>query len=556
MIDVNNGSFSDEVCKEMLKLALVNAVKYKGRANPGTVISGILGFDSSLKSDMKALAKFAGEIVGKVNNLSLEDQEKVLLGLDPSALDKKEHDLFGFLKISEGEEVVTAFPPGPEKYPHIGHAKALLLNYELAKRYNGKFILRFEDTNPDLVKSEFYSIMEEEFSWLGAKWDELVFASDYMDLYYSHCEDLIKRGEAYVCFSSSEEFKEFREKKISPPAYNHSVEKNLELWRQMPSMSPGEAVVRLKIDIGHQNSTMRDPTIFRIIHSEHARHSNKYKVWPNYDFQNSIMDGYFKITHRLRSKEFELRNELQRYIQRLLGYNETKIYEFARFNLKGVLSSGRVIREKILSGELMGWDDPSLTTISALRKRGFLPEAIKSFVLGTGITKNEATLTWDDFILHNKRLLDKSAKRFFFVKDPVKIKVVGAPKQTLYLNSHPSVDDKKRVFETFEDFYISKEDFDNLSKGVYRLIECLNFEFDGTSFKYVDNSIETYKSKGKGMIQFVVEDVPSKVLMPDKTVLEGFVEPGALSVGAGKVVQFERVGFVCKQDDVFWFTHK
>ncbi|MFT4261353.1 MAG: glutamate--tRNA ligase [Candidatus Woesearchaeota archaeon] len=555
-MDYYKGSLLDEKKnKELLKLALTNAVKYKGKANPGTVISGSLGLYPELKEDMKSLAISANNIVKNINSLDIQAQEELLLELDPDALKKEEHDLFGFLKIKKGEKVITAFPPGPEKYPHIGHAKALLINYELAKKYEGEFILRFEDTNPGLVKAEFYEIMQEDFKWLGVSWDKLVYASDYMDLYYKHAEELIKKGEAYVCFSKPEEFKEFREKGIEPPAYKNSVEKNLELWNNLANLNPGEAVVRLKIDISHKNSTMRDPTIFRILNEEHARHGNKYKVWPNYDFQNSIMDGYFNITHRLRSKEFELRNELQRYIQRLLGYKETSIYEFARFNLKGVESSGRVIREKILSNELIGWDDPSLTTLVALKKRGFQPEAIKSFVLSTGITKNESTLTWDDFILHNKRLLDKEAKRFFFVRDPIKIKIVGAPKKTIKLHSHPDEKDGKREFNVHEDYYISKQDFDSLKPGVYRLIECLNFEFDGESFKYLDNEISTYKNKGKGMFHFVIDDVKGEVLMPTKELIKGFVEPGALSVAKGKVIQFERFGFVCKNDN-FWFTHK
>jgi glutamyl-tRNA synthetase len=549
-------TLSDEISKELVKLALLNAIKYKGKANPGTVISGALGFFPDLKNNMKDLALSANKITQNINALTIEKQEEVLLELDPTALDKKEHDLFAFLKINENEKVITAFPPGPEKYPHIGHAKALLLNYELAKKYQGKFILRFEDTNPDLVKKEFYDIMQEEFKWLGAKWDELVYASDYMELYYKHAEELIKKGEAYVCFSKPEEFKEFREKGISPPAHSNSPEKNLELWNNMKNLSPGECVVRLKIDMAHKNSTMRDPTIFRIIKTEHARHSNKYSVWPNYDFQNSIMDGYFNITHRLRSKEFELRNELQRYIQRLLGYKETNIYEFARFNLKGVESSGRVIREKIANNELLGWDDPSLTTLSALKKRGFQPEAIKSFVLSTGITKNESTLTWDDFILHNKRLLDKEARRYFFVEDPVKIKINNAPKKQVKLKFHPDDTEYKRVFDVHDTFYISKKDFESLKPGVYRLIETLNFEFDGTNFNYLDNEISTYKQKGKGMLHFVVDDVTTSILMPDKTKITGFVEPAALATANLKVIQFERFGFVCKNDDEFRFTHK
>ena len=547
---------SDKVQKELLKIALLNATKYKGKANPGTVISGALGFFPTLKSDMKNLALEAKTIVDKVNNMSIDDQTTLLLSLDPKALEKKEHDLFGFLKIKDQSKITTCFPPGPEKHPHIGHAKAILINYELAKKYNGKFILRFDDTNPDLVKEEFYNIMLNDFKWLGVNPDQVIYASDYMDLYYKHTEELIKSNKAYVCFEKPEEFKIHREKGTKPKAYSHSPEENLKLWQDMKNYKPGECVVRLKIDITHQNSTMRDPTIFRIITSEHARQSDKYTIWPTYDFQTAIMDGYLNITHRLRSKEFELRNELQRYIQKQLNYKITNIYEFARFNIKDAITSGRQIRELISKKELIGWDDPSLLTLSALRKRGFLPEAIKSFVLNTGITKNESTLTLNDLILHNRKLLEKSARKYFFVEDPVKITIKNCPNESIYLSSQTLEQDKKREFALTGTFFIPKKDYNSLKPGVYRLIECLNFKYTGQEFIYLNKDIETFKEKGIAMFHFTIDDTKAKILMPDKKIIEGFVEPSALSTANGKVIHFERFGYVCKNNDTFWFTHK
>ncbi len=555
----------DEVLLLIRKLALLNAVKHDGKAVPGGVISGVIGSFPDLKKDMKIVSAEVNEIIKKVNSLDIDSQKKELLDIDGSALESKhkDHDIFGFLNIKEGDFVRTAFPPGPEKYPHIGHAKALIINYELAKRHNGEFILRFEDTNPELVRKEFYDIMLDNFRWLGVSWNNLVYASDYMDLYYGHCEDLIKKGLAYVCTASQDDIKKMRETGVSLAERNSSPEQNLKMWKSMFGMKKGEAVVLLKIDLNHKNSTMRDPIIFRIIDSVHARHGSKYRVWPNYDFQNSIMDGYFKITHRLRSKEFEMRNELQRYIQKTLGYPETHIYEFARFNLEGVESSGRIIREKVASGELVGWDDPTLTTIVALRRRGFQPEAIKDFVLKTGITKSESTLTWDDLIVQNKKIVDKSAERLFFVEDPVKVHIDNAPSKKVHLKS-ASFSKLERTFGVHTDFYISKKDFESLEKGsVYRLIECFNFRFEGSSkFSYVDESIDTFKKNGKGMLHYLpaTKDViNASVLMPDKTICKGLIEKNVELITEGSVVQLERFGFVRldnKKDHVFWFTHK
>ena len=556
---------NNDVLLLVKKLALLNAVKHDGKAVPGGVVGGVLGSFPDQKSNMKELSTEITKIIKEVNSLSIEAQKVELLKINPDALESKhkEHDLFAFLDIKEGEKIRTAFPPGPEKYPHIGHAKSLFLNYLLAQKYNGEFFLRFEDTNPELVKEEFYTIMLENFKWLGVSWDKLLYASDYMTLYYKHCEELLNKDKAYVCTCNSEAIKLGREKGTPCKCRSRSIKDNVGLWKKMPEMNQGDAIVRLKIDLKHKNSTMRDPAIFRIIKTTHARLGTKYSVWPNYDFQNSIMDGYFKITHRLRSKEFEMRNELQRFIQTLLGYSETKIYEFARFNLEGVESSGRVIREKVNSGELLGWDDPSLTTIVALRRRGFQPEAIKEFVVKTGITKSESTLTWDDLMLHNKRIVDRLAKRFFFVSDPIKIKVKGAPKKIVELKFHPDDTKKTRILNTHEDFFISKKDLDSLKKGnVYRLIECLNFIYEGNSkFTFVDESVETYKTKGKGMLHYLpVSDslINMSVLMPDKTKLVGITEPNISIIKEGDVVQFERVGFARldnKTNFEFWYTH-
>lgn len=554
---------NQEVKDLIRKLALQNAVKFNGKANPGALIGGVMGEYPELKEHMKTLMAEINHIVADVNSFDVEMQKEELLRIDPSALDKKEHkvDLFGFLNIEEGQKIRTAFPPGPEKYPHIGHAKALLLNFLLSKKYDGEFYLRFEDTNPDLVKEEFYGIMQSDFKWLGVSWDKLQYASDHMDLFYKHCEDVLQKDKAYVCTCSSEEVKITREGKPCKCRLR-SVTENMSLWKKMHLMNEGEAIVRLKIDLEHKNSTMRDPTIFRIIHTSHPRQGDKYKVWPNYDFQNSIMDGHFGITHRLRSKEFEMRNELQRYIQTLLGYKETRIYEFARFNLEGVESSGRIIREKIAKGELMGWDDPSLTTLAALRRRGFQPEAIKEFVVKTGITKNESKLTWDDLIVHNRRILDQKSNRYFFVEEPVKIKVKGAPSKNIELNLHPEHRKGGRKFTTHEDFYISKRDYESLKKGkIYRLMECLNFRcVSNDNYEFVDDSVETYKKNGEGIIHFLPADADNlhAEIMKDMNYIKGIVEHNIINASQGDVVQFERFGFARldnKEKMVFWFTH-
>ena len=278
------------------------------------------------------------------------------------------------------------------------------------------------------------------------------------------------------------------------------------------------------------------------------------------------MDGIEKITHRLRSKEFEMRNELQRHIQAALGLRETKIYEFARFNLEGVESSGRIIREKIKKKELIGWDDPSLTTIAALKRRGFLPEAIKNFVLSTGITKAESTLTWDDLIAHNRRLLDAKCNRYFFVNNLEEIEIENAPEQDVELKLHPDFKERGfRKLKTKDKFYINKEDFKEFKEDkLYRLMDCLNFRKKKNKFVFDSLEHEKYKEHGEKIIHWLPKQkdlINAEVLMPDKKIIKGLAEPGIRDLKIDEVTQFARFGF-CRLDKkeknklVFWFTHK
>ncbi|MBM3199291.1 glutamate--tRNA ligase [Candidatus Woesearchaeota archaeon] len=540
------------------KYALQNAIKFNGKANMGAVIGKII---SELPTaNGKEIAVKVKEIIDRVNSMSLRQQVDELNAVAPELLEKKEakeRDIFAFLDIKGGEKITTAFPPGPEKYPHIGHAKALLMNHELARKHGGKFVLRFEDTNPKLVKEEFYKIMLENFEWLGAKWDKLEYACDYMEKFYQLCEDLINKGLAYACTCEKEAMKHKRFRGEECDCRLNDAIKNMELFKKMPEMEEESCIIRMKIDMNHKNTTMRDPALFRIIKHKHARLGEKYKVWPSYDFQNAVMDGIEGITHRLRSKEFEMRNELQRYIQKTLGFKETNIYEFARFELEGVETSGRLIREKINNNELIGWDDPSLATIVALRRRGFQPKAIKDFVLSTGLSKTESTLTWDDLIVHNRRVLDKEAKRFFLVTNHRKIKISYAPKMEAKAPLHPENPKLgEREFKTGDEFYI---DEDLKPRQVYRLMHLFNFK-DG-EFLSQDHNPEL-KAK---IIHWLPADDPElvhvEVLMPDKSVVKGLAEQGVKHLKEGEVCQFER-NFFARLDKkektklVFWYTHQ
>jgi len=284
----------DEKLKGMiLKYALQNALKYSGKANIGAVLGKVLAENPELKEKARDIGKETAKVIKEVNSLSQEKQGKKLQELAPELLEKKaeskEKDIFEFLNIREGQKVVTAFPPEPSKYPHIGHAKAIIVNYELAKRYNGTFYLRFEDTNPEMVEADFYDINLENYVWLGIKPDKIEYASDYMEELYRYAEKLINDNHAYVCSCPQETIKENRKNGTECEHRYILPEKNFEKWQEMFKARAGKYVLRLKGHMQSPNSTLRDPIIFRIVDKPHPMKKRKYGLWPAYDFESAIM---------------------------------------------------------------------------------------------------------------------------------------------------------------------------------------------------------------------------------------------------------------------------
>ncbi|MFA7576371.1 MAG: glutamate--tRNA ligase family protein, partial [archaeon] len=290
--------------EDFKKIILENSIKHKGKAELKFVLGGILKDFPEYRTKTKELSFELIPLLNEINSLSLEEQIEQLKEINPEFFEKKEKEernIFAFLNIKEGDKVVTCFPPGPEKYFHIGHSKAILLNYLLAKKYDGEFYLRFEDTNPKLVKPEFYTIMQEDIEWLGAHPVRVEYASDYIPLFKEMAEKLILKNQAYVCFCNSEKMSELRDKKENCDCRFTTPEQNLIYWKEMETYPEGKASLRIKIDMKHKNTRMRDPSIFRVIDKEHPRLGYKYRNYPTYDFQNAVLDGYFNTTHRLRT---------------------------------------------------------------------------------------------------------------------------------------------------------------------------------------------------------------------------------------------------------------
>ena len=375
--------------------------------------------------------------------------------------------------IEEGHcsRVVTRFPPEPNGYLHIGHAKSILLNYGLAKEYNGQFNLRFDDTNPTKEKEEFVDSIKADVEWLGAKWHgDVLFASGYFDKMYEAAVKLIRKGKAYVCDLTAEQIREYRGTLTEPgkesPYRNRSVEENLELFENMKKgmYADGEKVLRAKIDMASPNINMRDPVIYRVAHISHHRTGDKWCIYPMYDFAHPIEDATEGVTHSICTLEFEDHRPLYDWVVKEVGYeNPPKQIEFAKLYLNNVITGKRYIKKLVEEGIVDGWDDPRLVSIAALRRRGFTPESIKNFVELVGVTKSQGAVEYPMLEYCIREDLKLKAKRMMAVLNPVKLVIDNYPdNQVEYMEvpnnqENPELGIRKVPFT--KELYIEREDF-------------------------------------------------------------------------------------------------
>lgn len=555
----------------ILKWALKNAVDHDGKAVPGAVISKVIGEKHGLKDDMKTLAKTVAKIVKEVNALDFGEQIAKLEKIGPKMLEKKEYKQgLPPLPNAVSGKVVMMFPPEPSKYPTIGHAKACILNYNYAKENKGKFFIRFEDTNANKVKDEYYAKFLEDFKWLGIKWNKVDYISEHIEEIYEKAEQLIDDGNAYMCSCPSEKVRELRAKKEACMCRDNPPEENAELWKQMldNQFKEGEYSLRAKIDMEHKNAAMRDPAIMRTVIGTHPRVGDNFTVWPTYDFATALMDGIEKITHRVRGKEFEMRAEIQQWIQKKLGVKSPVIIEFARTNFEGVPASGRIIREGIESGKYIGWDDPRLPTLMALKRRGFQPQAIWNFVMHSGLSKTESTIQWDVLEAENRKLIDSVADRYFMVQEKTKMIVKGIPQDyKTKMKLHP--DREKAGYKTYEfseEAHVFINQSDLLDKKPEQMVRLMDFAdvklLVLSKEKVVAQFISKERNKDSKIIQWVKPEkaIDIEILMADGEIRYGLAEEAAKKIKQGSVVQFIRFGFCRldeKQDELlkFRFTH-
>lgn len=552
--------------EKILAYALENALLHEGKAKADAVIAKLF-LEGLRKEEIIKIMPEVKKIAEQVNSMQKNEQEKKFSELH-DLIKKRIKKETTLEELPHAEKPIFRIEPSPTGPLHIGHALVLLLNYFYKQRYNGKLILRFGDTNPEEIIENAYEMIIEDAFWLTDKGiDETTYQSDRMHVYYEYALKLIKEGFAYVCICKPEVFKKLLEKGKACECRNLSVNEQLERWQKMLSEYKEEqAVLRIKTDLEHENPAVREWPAFRICTAKHPRQGKKFRVWPLMNFSVAIDDMAQQTTHIIRGKDHIVNTERQRYIFKYLKAKEPFFFHIGRINFKDMKLSTRGTADAIKEKKFSGWDDPRLPFIAALRKRGFHAEAIQEFVKNIGLSKVDKTLSHEEFMKllcsANKPLIEKG-NRYFFVSEPVKIKIPNAPRMHVFLNLHPDMPEKgKREFFTAEEFYVSKNDYKNFQNGkFYRLMNLLNFKKTAKGFEFVSQDIDQkLNARPIHWLPANEEMIKVKILMPDANYVEGLAEKNIIAVKIDETIQFERFGF-CKllaKDECyeFIFTQK
>ena len=569
---------ADDLKKEIRKIALQNAVEHDGKTKDKVVLSKSLGTIPELKNNVKEVIPEIASIVSQVNGMSIEEQKTEIQNNFPEILDVKENvkeERVGLppLEGAEQGKVVTRFTPAPNGYPHIGHAKAAIISEEYAKMYGGKLVLRYDDTNPEDTRLEYWAAIKVGLDWLGIEFDEIKNTSDDIGLFYDKCVEMIKKNYAYVCTCKRDTISKNRKEMVSCECSMGDVKQNEERWERMfKKYKPGEAVVRFRGDMESKNTVMRDPVLFRINDARHAQLAEEHRVWPSYDIAVAVEDSTDGITHALRSKEYELRNELYHAILDALDMRHPKMLEFSRLEFKGMPVSKRILRPLIDEGKVSSYDDPRLPTLAALERRGITPEAIRKFTLSLSLTKADTLAPFDSLEAFNRKIVDENSIRLFMVKDPKTLTIRNLPNSTVELPNHPSNKMGTRKVTVEDSVFLSSEDVKDLKTGdQLRLMGLGNVKITSVNSEITGEFTDDERDVNFMKLQWVSQKnahelkilIPQRLFVDDKFNEESleeinvYVEPHYLELKNGEEIQFVRFGY-CRKDSSKQaiFTHK
>lgn len=530
-----------DVRELVLKYALKNAVDHGGKANVGAVMGKVIAEDPSLRKRAKEILVIVKEVVEKVNSMSLDEQKRLMEKYTYELKKKEKRDLPPLPGAEKG--VVMRFAPEPGGFIHIGNLRAALVNWFYVRKYGGKYILRFDDTNPRNVKLVYYDAIIDDLEAIGIKPHEVVYQSDRLKIYENQLIRLIEEGHAYASFEKNT--REKRIKSIPFEGRNRSAEESLEILDKIKEgeFREGEVAFFLRTDMKHPNPALRDPVLARIIDFPHPR-GIEARLYPTYNFASAVDDVLLNITHILRGKDHENNGKVQAEIQKRLGYEPPWSSTFGRLKIKGADLSKRKIRQALREGKVSGWDDPSLLTVRALLRRGIRPEAVRRLFKELGPKATDITLDLETLYTINRQLIDPSARRVYFVENPIKLIVEDAPSIVAKIPWHPDADMGQRIYN-FEEgehlLFVDRRDFEDK----VRLKHLYNVEVVERTEDEIVAKFAGFDIGKERKIQWVTDNnIIGEVVFPNGTRVEGLLEWWANTLEPGEVVQLERLYFV------------
>ena len=549
-------SLNTDIEKNVLK----NAIEHDGRAELKSVVNKLLGSYPELRSSIKDLMADINLSISKINSMSIEEQislanEKYS---DILIVEKKneEHHLPD-LKNVKGK-VVMRMAPSPSGPLHIGHSRMLILNDEYVKRYGGELILRIEDTNPNNIYPQAYDMIQEDTRWLDVNFTQFIIQSERMELYYKRARELILMGKAYICKCRVEDFKRDLMESKACPHRNLPPEMMVEQFDQIITGQDKDLkpVLVIKTDLNHPNPAVRDWIAFRVIETPHPHTGKKYRFYPLMNFSVAVDDHELELTHVIRGMDHLNNTERQKYIFNYFKWDIPEYFHYGLINIQDAILSTTSMRKGIEAGEYRGWDDVRLATLLALRRRGYQKETFRKYWIDSGLNDVNSDFSWEIFNSMNRQFIDHSANRYFFVSDPVKVKINGSPETESMIPLYPKESERgfrKYSLDKDQTLYLQKSDINDAKENdTVRLKDLYNIIYKDGAWHYLDSENKTRRK----IIHWVKDDSPEfEVYKPDGTTDRGFIESDA--VKANGIVQFERYAFVNKTSERYaLYLHK
>ncbi len=535
-----------DIEEKIRKAAVLNAIKHNGNADPGAVLGNLLGENNDLKPKAKELMTAVRRVVQEVNSTKLEELNREASEKWPEELVKEkpeeERKLPPLPNADKYSRIVTRVAPNPDFVLHIGNAQAAILSHDYARMYNGKFIVRFEDTDPRLKKAQlrYYDIIREDLKWLSCDWDEEYIQSDRILNYYEVGQALLSKDAAYVCECQPERWRELVNTRAACPHRDLGVGNQIERWEKMLNggYGEGQAVYRVKTDLNDPNPAVRDWPGFRIvdtIKNPHPRVGSKFRVWPLYNMASGVDDHELGITHVIRGKEHLTNMARQLFMYRHLGWTYPTAVHFGRLKVEGMNLSKSKMMRALDEGEYDGVDDPRLGTLAALRRRGYRAETIRQLIWDVGPKPVDVTISWDNINAINRKLIDPTSHRYYFVPDPITTIVSGVEEsKEVHAPLHPQYPEmgtrtlKVHAHNGIVKLLLAGTDRALLVSGkMVRLMGLFRMRPDGFShgeLKGVYLGDSAGKAEDVPILQWVPSEeiVPVTVVMPDATNCKGF----------------------------------